>query len=127
LACEINESIAQESDFEEILKKYYTTTLNWATEHRDEFKFMEQFNSSPYLKKIAEDEIQKYVKPLKQLLQNAVDGGILKNLDLEILFTLISGHTFSINQYLIISEPQESKREQIISETFDLLWQMISA
>jgi AcrR family transcriptional regulator len=127
LACEINESIAQESDFEEILKKYYTTTLNWAKEHKAEFKFMEQFNSSPYLKKIAEDEIQKYVKPLKQLLQNAVNEGILKNLDLEILFTLISGHTFSINQHLIISEPKDNKREQIISDTFDLLWQMISA
>jgi hypothetical protein len=28
---------------------------------------------------------------------------------------------------LIISEPKDSKREQIISDTFDLLWQMISA
>jgi len=28
---------------------------------------------------------------------------------------------------LIISEPKDNKREQIISDTFDLLWQMISA
>lgn len=126
LGCEITESISNETSFKEILRKYYTSTLNWAKVHRDEFKFMEQFNSSPYLKKIAEDEIQKYVKPLKDLLQNAIDEGVLKKMELEILFTLISGHTFSINQYLIISEPQESKREQIISETFDLLWQMIS-
>ncbi len=126
LGCEITESISQETSFKQILKKYYTTTLDWAKEHKAEFKFMGQFNSSPYLKKIAEEEIQKYVKPLKELLQNAIDEGVLKNMDLEILFTLISGHTFSINQYLIISEPKESKREQIISETFDLLWQMIS-
>ena len=57
LGCEITESISQETSFKEILKKYYTTTLDWAKEHIAEFKFMEQFNSSPYLKKIAEDEI----------------------------------------------------------------------
>ena len=126
LGCEITESISQESSFKEILKKYYKTTLNWAKEHTAEFKFMEQFNSSPYLKKIAEDEIQKYVKPLKELLQNAIDEGVLKNMDLEILFTLISGHTFSINQYLISKEFTKEKRNLMISDTFELLWEMIA-
>jgi AcrR family transcriptional regulator len=126
LGCEIIESISLNTSFKEILKKYYTTTLDWAKEHWAEFKFMEQFNSSPYLKKIAEEEIQKNIKPLKELLQNAINEGVLKNMDSEILFTLISGHTFSINQYLTISELSENKREQIITETFALLWQMIS-
>ncbi len=87
---------------------------------------MEQFNSSPYLKKIAEEEIQKNIKPLKELLQNAIDEGVLKNMDLEILFTLISGHTFSINQYLLSNELSEDKRNEVINETFDLIWSMIA-
>jgi AcrR family transcriptional regulator len=126
LGCEITESISNETSFKEILRKYYTSTLNWAKVHRDEFKFMEQFNSSPYLKKIAEDEIQKYVKPLKELMQAATSSGILKRMDLDMIFTLISGHTFSINQYLILSEFPETKRQIVISETFDLLWEMIA-
>jgi AcrR family transcriptional regulator len=126
LGCEITESISLENSFKEILKKYYITTLNWATEHKSEFKFMEQFNSSPYLKKIAEEEVQKYVKPLKELLQNAIDEGILKNMNLEIIFTLISGHTFSINQYLLSNELSEDKINEVINETFELIWLMIA-
>jgi AcrR family transcriptional regulator len=127
LGCEISESIANEKSYREIFKKYYEGTLNWAMHHKAEFKFLEQFNSSPYLKKIAEEEIQKHIKPLKELLRNAINEEIIKPMDIEIIFTLISGHTFSINQYLISSELPKDKRQVVISDTFDLLWQMISA
>lgn len=126
LGCEISESIATEKSYKEIFRKYYEGTLNWAMHHKTEFKFIEQFNSSPYLKKIAEEEIQKHIKPLKELLQNAIDERIIKSMELEIIFTLISGHTFSINQYLLANELTDYKRNEVIKETFDLIWNMIA-
>lgn len=126
LGCQIIENIANEKSLKEIFKKYYEGTLNWAMHHKAEFKFLEQFNSSPYLKKIAEEEIQKNIKPLKELLQNGVNEGIIKPMDIEIIFTLISGHTFSINQYLLSNDLSEGKRNEVINETFDLIWSMIA-
>jgi AcrR family transcriptional regulator len=126
LGCEILESIANEKSYKEIFKKYYEGTLNWAKHHKAEFKFLEQFNSSPYLKKIAEEEIQKHIKPLKELLKNGINEGIIKPMDIEIILTLISGHTFAVNQYLLSSGLSDNQRNEVISETFGLIWAMIA-
>jgi AcrR family transcriptional regulator len=122
---DISDSTSDQIEFKTVLKKNYETTLIWAKNHKLEFKFIEQFNTSPYLKNIGLEEIEKYIKPLKDLLQNAKNEHVLKDIDLEIMFAMISSHTFGINQYILSKELSEQNTQLIISETFDLLWDMI--
>lgn len=122
----IHECIREEKTTKGILKAYYSAVLHWALKHKTEFRFIEQFNSSPYLKQIAEEEIQKHIKPVLDLLKKGIKEKIIKPMDVDIIFTLISGHTFSINQYLLAKGYSKSKQDKLISDTFDLLWDMIS-
>jgi AcrR family transcriptional regulator len=118
--------IKEEKELQAIMKGYYTATLQWAVKNKLEFYFIEQFNSSPYLKQIAESEIQKHVKPLHDLLKQGIKSKLIRNIDVEIIYLLISTHTFSINRYLISKNFSKAKQESVINETFGLLWDMIS-
>lgn len=122
----ISETIKDEQLLEGILKGYYSATLHWALKHKMEFRFIEQFNSSPYLKQIAEEEIQKHIKPIMGLLKKGIKNKIIKPTDVNLVFTLISGHTFSINQYLVANQFSKSKQDKVINDTYALLWDMIT-
>ena len=122
----ISEIIKDEKSLQGILKIYYSATLHWAQKHKTEFRFMEQFNSSPYLKQIAEEETQKYIKPIIVILENGVKAKIIKLMDVELIFTLICGHTFSVNQYLVTKDFSKPEQDTVINNTFDLLWDMIT-
>ncbi|MFV8327355.1 TetR/AcrR family transcriptional regulator [Flavobacterium sp. ZS1P14] len=122
----ISETIKDEKSLQGILKGYYSATLHWALKHKTEFRFIEQFNSSPYLKQIAEEEIQKHIKPIIALLKNGIKDKIIKPLDVDLIFILLSGHTFSSNHYLVAKQFSKPKQEKVINDTFDLLWDMIT-
>jgi AcrR family transcriptional regulator len=122
----ISETIKDEKLLQGIMKGYYSATLHWALKHKTAFRFMEQFNSSPYLKQIAEEEIQQHIKPIRTLLKKGITDKIIKPIDVDLIFTLLSGHTFSINQYLVVKQFPKPKQEQVINDTFDLIWDMIT-
>ena len=122
----ISEIIKDEESLKGIMKGYYSATLHWALKNKTEFRFIEQFNSSPYLKQIAEEEIQKHIKPIMILLEKGVKDKIIKPMDADLILTIISGHTFSINQYLVVKQFLKPKQDTVINDTFDLLWDMIT-
>jgi AcrR family transcriptional regulator len=126
LTAYVAKKIEDKTTLHDILKGYYTASLNWAMKHKTEFRFIEQFNSSPYLNQIAEEEIQKHIKPVTDLLKEGIKVKIIKPLDVDIIFTLISGHTYSINRYLVVKKLTKNKQDKAISDTFDLLWDMIT-
>jgi AcrR family transcriptional regulator len=126
LAAHTAETIRNKTDLRAMMQGYYTATLIWAQQNRTAFRFMEQFNTSPYLHQLAEEEMQKHIKPLLGLLEKGMQDKIIKAMDVDIIFTLISGHTFSINQYLISKQLNETEQEKVIHDTFDLLWDMIT-
>ncbi|QNF32832.1 TetR/AcrR family transcriptional regulator [Adhaeribacter swui] len=126
MAQDIAGEIQNKDTLHDIMEAYYTASLNWALQHKTEFRFMEQFNSSPYLKQIAEEEIRRNKQPLLNLLQDGIKNQIIKPLDEEIILTLITGHAFSVNQYLITKQFEKPKQDQVIQLTFDLLWDMLT-
>lgn len=122
----VTETMRGESTLKEILKVHYTESLRWALEHKTEFLFIEQFNASTYLKQISCEEIEKHTKPFVAILKEGIDNKIIKPMDIGVLFTLIGGHTFAINKYLIDNQLSDSKRTEVINDTFELIWEMIA-
>jgi len=88
--------------------------------------FIEQFNNSPYAKKLVEEEINNNMKPILYLLQQGMEENLIKPMDLELMYTLITGHAFGINKYLMGKNYPTQKQDEIMEESFALLWKMIS-
>lgn len=122
----VTQNSTQESTLKETLKGQYLASLYWALENKDEFIFVQQFKSSPFHVLITEQQIEESIKPFCDMLQQGIDAKILKPLPLDYLFTLISSHTFGLNEYLLNNQFTKAKQHAIISDTFDLLWDMIT-
>jgi AcrR family transcriptional regulator len=120
------DSISEEMELKEILKRYYKVSLTWALSHQREFAFLEQFNNSPYARKIAKEEIEIHTRSLFSILQKGIDLGVLKQLDLDLIFSMISGHTFGVHKYLSEKSLSPTEAEQVIDDTFELIWSMIT-
>src|SRR5690606_3653905 len=118
--------INPELPLKEIMKIYYCAALTWSLEHPLEFGFMEQFNASPYVRKIATSEQEVFSRPVFELLERGIHEKILKPIDIQLIHLLIVAHTMSIHKYLTDRELSHAEQQQIMHDTFDLLWNMIT-
>jgi AcrR family transcriptional regulator len=115
-----------EAGFEENLKIIYANTLEWAIEHKEEFYFMQQFNTSPFLSLIAPEEISRQAKPHMELLESGIENKILKKLPVDLIFVLLSHHIYGMSQYIHNTQPKEAEKKKLISDSFNLLWRMLT-
>ena len=122
----IMENTIQESSLKGTLKGQYLASLYWALDNKNEFLFVEQFKSSPFLSLIDPEVVEKSIKPFYDMIQLGISDGIIKTLPVDYLFTLIHSHMYGINSYLIKNEFPKAKQHQIISDSFELLWDMIT-
>ena len=60
------------------------------------------------------------------MIQEAIDQKVFKPLPKELIYTLISSHTFGMYQYLRANEVASHERNEVIETGLDLLIKMIS-
>lgn len=107
-------------------KRMFLSSMYWAIENPIEFRFTQQFHSSPYLAMVSHEEILKQTKYLMDFMQEAINARVLKLLPVDLLFTLISNHIYGINEYLIATKMDDEKQNELIDQSFDLIWDMIT-
>lgn len=107
-------------------KRNYVEALYWGLENKLEFKFVQQFLSSPFLLKIAPEVIQKQANASLELIQEGIDAKVIKPLPVDYLNTLLTSNVFALSQYLSESNFSEEEKKKIINDTFELIWQMLT-
>lgn len=112
-------------DLKELMRTNYLNTLYWALDNRQEFYFIQQFHSSPFLLMIAPEETQKQTKWVFDLLARAIKTKLIKNQPIPFIYTLISSHLYGVNQYLATSDLTAAKQKKLINESFESIWKMI--
>ncbi len=112
-------------DLKELMRTNYLSTLYWAMDNREEFYFIQQFHSSPFLLMIAPEETQKQTQWVFDLLARAIKTKLIKNQPIPFIYTLISSHLYGVNQYLANSDLTATKQKKIINESFESIWKMI--
>jgi AcrR family transcriptional regulator len=109
-----------------LLEKMFKASLTWAIEHKTEFLFIQQFHSSPYLYMISSEKIKKIEKNYTEILKQAIDDKIFKPLPVDLVLILINNHVYGVFQYLISSKLSAHKQKQLMNESFEMLWKMLT-
>jgi len=122
----ISSEVEATDSIKEKCKKFYISALHWAGDNQIEFKFVQQFISSPYLMLIAPEEIQKQSRATIELLQEGIDAKIIKPLPVEYVSIIINNHLFGVNQYLSIANLSKSEQEKLMEDSFEMVWDMIT-
>lgn len=108
------------------MRHLYVQSLIWAQAHPQEFKYIQQFQTSPYLELISDEEQQRYARGYMQLLRDAVEQGLVIDKPIDYLLTLMGSLTLGVNQYLGTQKRSQQEIQDIANDSFDLMWKMVS-
>jgi AcrR family transcriptional regulator len=107
------------------LKSLFFRTLAWAMDHRTEFLFIQQFHTSPYHTKIPADAIARQTRNYRELLQHAIDSKVILDLPVDLIDTITSSMEYGLFQYLITHELSRDDQQDLLTTSFDLLWNVL--
>ncbi|MEO6687264.1 MAG: TetR/AcrR family transcriptional regulator [Dyadobacter sp.] len=118
--------VNDEDALEMRMKTIYSESLDWALIHRDEFFFIQQFNFSPHVSKVSEEDKEKQTRLYACLLLEGMNSNLFKPLSVDLIATLLGSHLYGVHKYLVSNDLSETKQKEVINETFGLIWQMIT-
>ena len=121
----INVALAEVKSTKEVIRTYYEESLKWSLRNPTEFLFLAQFSNSPYLKKIGADRISKQILTVLQLFRLAIKEHQIAEIDVNLLYALISNQVFGVNQYLLSKKVSKKAQHKIIEDSFKMFWKMI--
>jgi AcrR family transcriptional regulator len=121
----INEALSGVKATKEVIKTYYVESLKWSLHHPNEFSFLAQFSNSPYLKKIGAEQTSVQIEPVLQLFRAAIAEQQIADLDVALLYALISNQVFGVHQYLSATPFTLQEQHNIMENTFAMFWKMI--
>jgi AcrR family transcriptional regulator len=113
-------------DLKDQLRIYYMNSLDWALDNTLEFRFIQQFHSSPYMAQVDPQKIREYTGVVNAMIQGGIEKKLIKAMPLDLIFTLLSSHVFGMNQYLLSGAFSENDKHRIIQESFEWIWDMIA-
>jgi AcrR family transcriptional regulator len=112
--------------FKEEIKSQILSSLFWALDNQNKFRYIQQFQTSPYIGQIEQEIINKQLEPHLALIQKGIEQGILKSLPVELIYALITSHVFGLYQFIASRELTKINQQETIEITFELLWDMLT-
>lgn len=70
--------------------------IEFVLENQEEILFIEQFNNSPYSNTLADEDLDSMFQPLYDLIENGQEQRILKNVQIDLLFSHIETPIFEL-------------------------------
>lgn len=107
------------------IKSWFTNSVYWFMDNQNEFIFIQQFHTSPFLSMIAPDEIEKQTKGHVELIKQSIKEKEIKNRPADFILMLASNQAYGLTQYLISNKVSKPKQKELINNSFDMLWQML--
>lgn len=121
----IIESIESHSVSKESFRSLFIAALHWNLENPASFHYLQQFTNSPYSKSAITRTLSHDEQPLFVLIQKGIDLVVLKPLPVAFIFSLFTAQINGVYDYLISENIAKDATEELINETFELLWKMI--
>ncbi|MCD1293648.1 TetR family transcriptional regulator [Methanocella sp. CWC-04] len=121
----ISEGINREDTIKEKIQRAWANSIRWGISCPDEFLFIEQFSSSPYITKITQEEAMKNYLFLFEIFQEGTKNGILKDLDMRMTVNMLAHAGKSVIR-LILDSSGSADADKLVDESFELIWGGIS-
>ena len=121
----IMQSIESNSVSKESFRSLFIANLNWNLDNTVEFKYIQQFNNSPYSKAVITSVLSQEEHPLYVLIQNGINLVLLKPMPVAFIFSLFTAQINGLYFYLNSNNIAKDQSVELANETFELIWKMI--
>lgn len=122
----IEEHVKPAEDVKEEFRDQFKAVMQWSMVNRNEFYYTQLFNTSPFSALLTAEEKRKQLKKSCDQIQEAIDKGAFKARDVDFIHTIMGSHVFGLYSYLVKNKLSKIKQQDIIEESFEMLWGMLS-
>ncbi len=93
----------------ESLERFWIETVEWGVNNPDKFRFMMQFNPSPYCTEAIEAKFRDFGENMVKLIEDGIKNKLLKDLPPKYLLDFFSAHFIFTVEYIIQTKTKERK------------------
>ncbi len=117
----IKEGLDSEATFEARMKKLWSNFVRCGVNNPEEFHFVGQFCSSPYITKITREEAMKEYEFMRALAEEGFGNGETGNYSMELAMMIFYQSSRAVVS-LILDSGSLQDMDEIIEEGFKILW-----
>ncbi|AKB25047.1 Transcriptional regulator, TetR family [Methanosarcina sp. MTP4] len=117
----IKEGLDSEATFEARMKKLWSNFVRCGVNNPEEFLFVGQFSSSPYITKITREEAMKEYESIRALAEEGFRNGKTGNYSMELAMMIFYQSSRAVVS-LVLDSRSSLDMDEIIEEGFQILW-----
>jgi AcrR family transcriptional regulator len=110
-----------EKDLRNKMKRIWGNIIRWGVDYPEEFMFIHQFSSSPFITDITQEEVEKNFLFLFDVLEDGVKTGLLKNLDRRLAMEMLYQANAAVVRR-ILQDGDTRDMDRVIDRSFDIVW-----
>jgi len=110
-----------ESTFQERLRRLWSNSINWGVDNQEEFLFVGQFCSSPYITKYTREEVMKEYIFLHNLVNEGIKTGEIKDFSPELTIAMFYQGSRTVVS-LILDSNVTLDKDRLIEKGFQIIW-----
>ena len=109
------------STFQERLRRLWSNSINWGVDNQEEFLFVGQFCSSPYITKYTREEVMKEYIFLHNLVNEGIKTGEIKDFSPELTIAMFYQGSRAVVS-LILDSNVALDKDRLIEKGFQIIW-----
>jgi AcrR family transcriptional regulator len=124
MAIAIKAGIDAEPTIEDKARRIWKNTIWWGLENPEEFLFIEQFASSPYITKLTAEEAMSNFGFLADVFEEGLRKGAIKDIRSPLMAEMVFDSNAAVIKQ-IINHGLRDETDDLIDSSFELLWRGI--
>ena len=121
LSRSMGNGIEIESSFQDKLRRLWSNLIKWGIDNQEEFLFVDQFCSSPYITKFTREEVMKEYVFLRNLVNEGIKTGEIKDFSPELTISMFYQGSRAVVNLILNSDPSQDENE-LIEDGFQIIW-----
>jgi len=118
---DIGRGVDGEQANREKMRRVWRNAVLWGVEHPDEYMFVQQFCSSPFVRKLPPEEFLKDAPAVFGVLTETLGKSCLEGMAIEVAFSVISSPIDAVIRS-IINSGGNPDADRLIDASFEIIW-----
>lgn len=120
LSRSMGKDIQTQSVFQDKLKKLWYNLIEWGLNNQDDFLFVGQFCSSPYISNYTREEVMKEYVFLHDLVEEGIANGEIRDYSGGLIIGMFYESSRTVVSFILSSGPED--KNKVIEDGFQIIW-----
>ena len=117
----MGKDIEAESAFQDKLRIIWSNLVKWGVDNQDEFLFVGQFCSSPYITKFTREEVMKEYIFLHKLMEEGIIKGEIRGFSAALIIAMFYQGSRAVVNLILDSDPPQDENK-VLEDGFQIIW-----